>query len=315
LASHAKAHTPILAQFLAETVPVRFSIWWTGRMQLPDPGVLEQVGDSLTDFALGHVWQWLAGLVVAAMIATRAYFRGVRSSALYLLLGAVLGIGGMVTLTALLVWSRYAVYSAIGALSLALLFRSAVIHRQREQARLHGVEKGLFDFVKDSGRATKVALAAWDRISRIQSTRSKELESSVKTLNANVGNLTVGERITTKVAKGTNRAARQIDSQITLLESSVAQFMAAEHGRLQWLIAADATDKLEVQRTALEQFRVVSVSNREATLALRQSTVALPKMSRESNAANAAFISSLDRLVAVVDRTISGCDEMLALLN
>ena len=47
--------------------------------------------------------------MVAGMIALRAYWKGIRGPALYLIAGAVIGIGAVVAVTALLAWSKYGV--------------------------------------------------------------------------------------------------------------------------------------------------------------------------------------------------------------
>jgi len=273
-------------------------------MQLPEPSVLQQIGASLQDFALDRLWAWIAGLVAAAVIARRAQLRGFVGPALYLPLGAVIGIGGVVAVTAVLAWSRAVFYVAAGTgLFIGLLISAVRLHRS-EQARLAKYPKGILDYRKDIAKAIKDFSAASGQLTaetnRIAARTKKEAAKfeRAKTEAAQEAAVNI---TALKVRNGARRYRQRAET----LRRSNQRLLDAMVGYVGVLDEAGNTAQANEQRQVLFVFRDAVRDNVSSILGWRESLVATPNMNQQLNASQAEMIESINVALEIMESSLA----------
>jgi hypothetical protein len=283
-------------------------------MQIPDSTFVQQIADSLRDFALDHLWQWIAGLLVAAVVALRAYSKGVHGPILYLLAGAVIGIGSVVGVTALLAWSRYVFYGTLGSFFLGWMIFGAIRVYRREQARLQGHAKGLVDYRRDFRAALPRNLKAMARLTRdTQSIGANTVRLTTRLQNT--ASETAQETILDQTAARMYRsAAIQYRRHAQTFQQASSAFTTAMAGMLGWIQQSGNMMQLQQYRPIMESFRDSVVSARANTSSFRNSLIALPNMSQRLNASRAELVEGIDVSLATMDAVISFAEQTLGQL-
>lgn len=280
-------------------------------MQPPDPAFLQQVADSLQTFAFDRFWQWIVGLVVAAVLASRAYIRGVRGPILYLLAGAAIGIGSVVGATALFVWSKWAFYALAATVIAFTVASGAVRAYRRERTRLEGHPKGWFDYQKDLKNASTRNLQAMSRLTKETThigNRTAKLAEQYTQSTSEFGR----EFISNRTARMFRSAAIRYRRDAGTFQRNTTAFMDAIAGILIWLDETQNSEQLELHKATLRQFRETVISSRDSTLGYRDSLVGLPNMSQRLNAARSELTQCVEISLATMDSAIAFIDKSLA---
>jgi len=272
----------------------------------------ESVRSTLID-AIGQAfWLWLWGWVVISLAALRSWFTGQRGPWTYGLVGAASGLALALTAALLLKWwGPRTFYSAGGITAGASVLLVAFRRRRAHAEYVSGFEKGFFDHFNDGRRADAKAARALMAVTKetvylgdLAKAGTKEIDVLLAK-NRPLALGKVGDRTADKMF----RAARRIDRHAIEYSKWNAVVIAARRG----LLAVPSNDP-----TTKDRNRNELTSIRETTSVALGHTKSFadvirkqPNMSQRMNMAKANLLTSMQKIVDEMQKTVQFCNDSL----